>query len=466
MFPRLPARPRLADEAPVWEPEAVTALLLAHQGGWDEMLFVAVPILIFGGLLAVANRRASRIEAAAATDRRRAPRRRPAVTAVPRLIVSESVDQATLDQIRSPRHDVVAERAAGEDRYVLDHGPFDRYSRSVRVTPDNGRYSVTQQFDYRLPAGTWRFLMNHPMRRALRQPPRPDGRLPWWYPPQRPDARGAAVLGMLATLSLVVGYHGTLLTQTMSFAADEFGAGTTAQGGAFAAVRAGALLAILLAAMADRRGRRRLLVVSLLGCHRVDGARGRGAEPAGPGGHPGREPGLGVGRQRAPGGHRRRGDAGRSPGVRPQPAVDDRRTGRGDGAVGAAGGRRRPAGLADPVRHPAGLRPAGAAVRPAHPREPALRAPAPHRGSWPVTTTGWRSWRARRSCCSCSPPRNRSSAPSSFGTSGGCRRRRCRCSSSPHPRRRASASWSEGAWPTPGDGGWWAQWARSSVPSS
>ncbi|HET6832431.1 MAG TPA: hypothetical protein VFH30_01090 [Acidimicrobiales bacterium] len=40
----------------------MTALLLAHQGGWDEMLFVAVPIVIFGGLLAVANRRASRIE--------------------------------------------------------------------------------------------------------------------------------------------------------------------------------------------------------------------------------------------------------------------------------------------------------------------------------------------------------------------------------------------------------------------
>jgi hypothetical protein len=38
------------------------ALLLAHQGGWDEMLFVAVPIVIFGGLLAIANRRASRIE--------------------------------------------------------------------------------------------------------------------------------------------------------------------------------------------------------------------------------------------------------------------------------------------------------------------------------------------------------------------------------------------------------------------
>jgi MFS family permease len=183
---------------------------------------------------------------------------------VPRFTVSESVDHATLDRIRCPRHDVVAERAAGDGHYLLDHGPFDHYARTVHVTPDNGRSSVTQEFDYRLPPGTWRFLMSHAMRHALRRPPRPDGRMPWWYPPQRPDARAASVLGMLATLSLVVGYHGTLLTQTMSFAADEFGAGTTAQGGAFAAVRAGALLAILLAALADRRGRRRLLLVSLL----------------------------------------------------------------------------------------------------------------------------------------------------------------------------------------------------------
>jgi hypothetical protein len=54
--------PWLADAALVWEPEAVMAPLLAHQGGWDEILFVAVPIVIFGSLLAIANRRASRIE--------------------------------------------------------------------------------------------------------------------------------------------------------------------------------------------------------------------------------------------------------------------------------------------------------------------------------------------------------------------------------------------------------------------
>ena len=43
----------------VWEPEPVTAALLAHQGGWDEILMVLVPIVIFAALLVVANRRAN-----------------------------------------------------------------------------------------------------------------------------------------------------------------------------------------------------------------------------------------------------------------------------------------------------------------------------------------------------------------------------------------------------------------------
>jgi len=34
------------------------ATLLAHQGGWDEILLVAGPLVVFGGLLAVARRRA------------------------------------------------------------------------------------------------------------------------------------------------------------------------------------------------------------------------------------------------------------------------------------------------------------------------------------------------------------------------------------------------------------------------
>lgn len=38
----------------------MTALVLGHQGGWDEILFVLLPIALFAGLLAIANRRASR----------------------------------------------------------------------------------------------------------------------------------------------------------------------------------------------------------------------------------------------------------------------------------------------------------------------------------------------------------------------------------------------------------------------
>ena len=34
--------------------------VLAHQGGWDELLMVAVPLLLVTILLVVANRRAGR----------------------------------------------------------------------------------------------------------------------------------------------------------------------------------------------------------------------------------------------------------------------------------------------------------------------------------------------------------------------------------------------------------------------
>ena len=45
----------------VWDAGGVAAaLLLAHQGGWDEVLFVLLPIGLFAGLLAIANKRAAR----------------------------------------------------------------------------------------------------------------------------------------------------------------------------------------------------------------------------------------------------------------------------------------------------------------------------------------------------------------------------------------------------------------------
>jgi len=190
---------------------------------------------------------------------------------VPRFRTSRTVDPATADRLLLPRDDIVAEVAAGDGQFALGQGPFDHYERHVtteRVGPTDadgngaGAVRVTQEIEFRLPVGTWPFLLNPAVRYTLKRPP--TGKMPWWYPPQRPDARGATVLGLLATLSLVAGYLGTLLTQTMTFAADEFGAGTGAQGNAFAAVRLGGLLAIALGAMADRRGRRLILTGALV----------------------------------------------------------------------------------------------------------------------------------------------------------------------------------------------------------
>jgi hypothetical protein len=46
----------------------MSSVVLAHQGGWDEILFVLLPIALFAGLLAIANRRASRDQAAREGD--------------------------------------------------------------------------------------------------------------------------------------------------------------------------------------------------------------------------------------------------------------------------------------------------------------------------------------------------------------------------------------------------------------
>ena len=43
--------------------------MLAHQGGWDEALFVALPLAVFAGMLLVARRRAEAEARAEAEER-------------------------------------------------------------------------------------------------------------------------------------------------------------------------------------------------------------------------------------------------------------------------------------------------------------------------------------------------------------------------------------------------------------
>ncbi|HEX9681998.1 MAG TPA: hypothetical protein VGA13_02865 [Acidimicrobiales bacterium] len=41
----------------------IGGVILAHQGGWDELLLVLAPIVVFAVLLMIANRRAQRTDA-------------------------------------------------------------------------------------------------------------------------------------------------------------------------------------------------------------------------------------------------------------------------------------------------------------------------------------------------------------------------------------------------------------------
>ena len=82
----------------------------------------------------------------------------------------------------------------------------------------------------------------------------------WWAPPDPLSTRQLAVLGLLAVAAWTAIFANTLFTQTATFAADSFGVGGTGQAVGGVVVRLGVLITLPLAIMADRRGRRTILV--------------------------------------------------------------------------------------------------------------------------------------------------------------------------------------------------------------
>jgi MFS family permease len=189
-------------------------------------------------------------------------------THVPTLVTTHVVGPDAVEGFFEPRADLLLERAEGDGRFTIERGPFTSYGRTVEVTPapgSDGSVTVTETTTYRLAIPVWGFLFALAVRRGLRDRDRRGSR--WWMPPDNLDARAAAGLSLLCVFSLLTGYLGTLLTQTNTFFKEDFGSTDAQIGLMLATVRIGAILALVIVAIADRKGRRRLLLWSAVaGC--------------------------------------------------------------------------------------------------------------------------------------------------------------------------------------------------------
>jgi MFS family permease len=158
--------------------------------------------------------------------------------------------------VLAARDDLVSEETVAADRFVQRHGPFESYERRVDLTP--GGLVETTSYRLSIPWFAWLFAL--PVRWAIaRKGTIHRTRPPWWAPPDQIDARQGLVLGLLAAASMSSAFTNTLFTQTAQFAADDFGVGDTGFGNAMSIVRAGIVIALPLAALADRIGRQKVM---------------------------------------------------------------------------------------------------------------------------------------------------------------------------------------------------------------
>lgn len=178
------------------------------------------------------------------------------------------LDADQLAEALLPRSSVVEEVEESSGVFTSIDGPVRSYRRTVVSEPTaDGRFQVTQRVEVDIAIPYWGWLFGPPLRSFLSKIGGPSEEAPIWFPPDRMDARASTTLARIGVLAFVLGYGATLLTQIITYAAEEFGANKGAQGIALAAVRADVLIALPLTFLADRRGRRRLVVQgSVIAC--------------------------------------------------------------------------------------------------------------------------------------------------------------------------------------------------------
>ncbi len=183
------------------------------------------------------------------------------------------VNDEELATLRTPHDGIVLEEYVGEDRFALGEGPFSHYERTLEVSPlpDSDLHEVVEETSWKIGVPVFWFLFWPLFRRHVSQGQANPS--PWWAPGGRLDGRAAHVIGLLGVLAIINGYIGTVIGQTLTFAADDFCTEFTelANGGRtcvdpqhdrsaradiFSVVRVAIVFALGLTVLADRKGRR------------------------------------------------------------------------------------------------------------------------------------------------------------------------------------------------------------------
>ncbi len=169
----------------------------------------------------------------------------------------------------TPRSDLVLESEISDQSlkesdqiavFEQSAGPFTTYRRVVSVSANPPTLTETTDYQVLIPWFSWLFgRLMHRSIRGRKLGPEPQQQ-PKWAPPDRLTPRQIHVLGLLAAASLLSAFVNTLFTQTVAFAGDDLGVGDWGRGIAGTVVRVGIVLGLPAALLADRIGRRRVVI--------------------------------------------------------------------------------------------------------------------------------------------------------------------------------------------------------------
>jgi MFS family permease len=161
--------------------------------------------------------------------------------------------------LAEPRHGLFSERRTDDGSFAQQSGPFAEYERQLAF--GHGRIVERTRYRLMLPWFGWLFAL--PIRLVIGRRGRhgleATHRRAWWAPPDQMTERHVLVLGLMAATSMASAFTNTVFTQTAQFASEDFGIGDRGYAVASAVVRAGIILAMPIAVLADRLGRKRMI---------------------------------------------------------------------------------------------------------------------------------------------------------------------------------------------------------------